>query len=286
MRLARAHRPDGPAEELRHRARGQVWRVAWSAFPRAVDDPPWTIFALRDVTEEMTLRDDLRRQETLAAMGSLVAGVAHEVRTPLFSISATLDAFEGGTDEEVEEGTRLLRAQVKRLSALMSDLLDYGRPSALQLETGGAAEVAERAIRACADMAAAAAVAVRLERPTPEPPVPRDARRLEQAVQNLVANAVQHSPRGSTVRVVLGATAGGGLECRVEDEGPGISEEALPRVFEPFFTRRKGGTGLGLSIVQKTMEAHGGSVRAANRPEGGAVFTLTLPPAEGAPTGA
>jgi PAS domain S-box-containing protein len=275
-RLACGHDREGVSQEVRAASSGRTWRIAWSAFPTAPGEAPATILVVREVTEEIRLRDDLRRQETLAAMGSLVAGVAHEVRTPLFSISATLDAFEGGTPEEIEEGTRLLRAQVKRLSALMSDLLDYGRPPALQLEAGGVGEIAERACRACAELANAAGVAVQLTRPELEPRVRRDGRRLEQALQNLVANAIQHSPRGAAVRVVL-AESEGALECRVEDEGPGIAEDALPRVFEPFFTRRKGGTGLGLSIVQKTMEAHGGRVTAANRPGGGAVFTLTLP---------
>ena len=275
MRLAQAPGPVGLAEELAAGS-GQVWRVAWSSFPRGDGEPSWTILAVREVTEEKRLRDDLRRQETLAAMGSLVAGVAHEVRTPLFSISATIDAFEGGTPEELEDGTRLLRAQVKRLSALMSDLLDYGRPPDLQLERGGVFEIAERAVRGCDDLARQAGVAIRLERPAVEPPVARDARRLEQAIQNLLANALQHSPAGATVRVIV-APAGGGVEIRIEDEGPGILEENLHRLFEPFFTRRKGGTGLGLSIVQRIVETHGGRVFAANRRPGGAVFTIALP---------
>jgi signal transduction histidine kinase len=276
-RLVEAHASGVAAEELRSTTTGKVWRVAWSPFPRTPREVPWLIFAMRDVTEEMRLRDDLRRQETLAAMGSLVAGVAHEVRTPLFSISATLDAVEGGTPEEIEEGTDRLRAQVRRLSNLMSDLLDYGRPPALQMEDGHLGDVLERAVRACGELANAAGVAVRME-PAPGgmPPLPRDPRRLEQVFQNLVANAIQHSPRGGTVRLVTSQGAGI-VECRVEDEGPGIPADQLPRVFEPFFTKRKGGTGLGLPIVQRLVEAHGGRVAAANRLHGGAVFTVTLP---------
>jgi signal transduction histidine kinase len=110
--------------------------------------------------------------------------------------------------------------------------------------------------------------------------VDRDARRLEQAVQNLVANAVQHSPRGAEVRVVVEAARRQGRDyvlCRVEDEGPGIPVYSQPRVFEPFFTRRKSGTGLGLPIVERFVEAHGGLVVAENRPLRGAAFTIWLP---------
>jgi signal transduction histidine kinase len=107
-----------------------------------------------------------------------------------------------------------------------------------------------------------------------------DGARLEQALQNLVANAVQHTPRGAGV-VVRGGVVDWGPEpracCLVEDEGPGIPEADLPQLFEPFFSRRKGGTGLGLSIVQRVAEAHGGDVVAENRPGAGARFTLRLP---------
>jgi PAS domain S-box-containing protein len=276
MRLAQAGGRGAVAAEASNTRTRTAWRVAWSEFPRPAGEVPSTILVIRDVTEETLLRDELRRQETLAAMGSLVAGVAHEVRTPLFSISATLDAFSEGTPEELEEGSRLLRAQVKRLGNLMSDLLDYGKPPALQLEEGGIVDIVDRAVRACEGLAADAEVGVRVDRNGSMPVVRRDARRLEQAFQNLVANAIQHSPRGGTVHVVTEAGAGR-VECRVEDEGVGIPEENLSRLFEPFFTRRKGGTGLGLPIVQRIVEAHGGRVAAANRLHRGAVFTVTLP---------
>jgi PAS domain S-box-containing protein len=239
-----------------------------------------------DMSERKQLEETLRRQETLASIGSLVAGVAHEVRTPLFSISATLDAFEGGTPAEMEEGAQLLRAQVRRLSNLMSDLLEFGRPPVLQMEPGGIEEILRRAVVLCGPLAAEAGVTVRPVLAFDPLVVSRDARRLEQAFQNLVANAIQHAPRGSEVQVVaqpFQRRAGDYVECRVEDGGPGIPEDSLYRVFEPFFSRRKGGTGLGLPIVQRIVEAHGGTVTAANRPAGGAVFTVTLPasPAEG-----
>jgi signal transduction histidine kinase len=109
-----------------------------------------------------------------------------------------------------------------------------------------------------------------------------DRQRLSQVVENLISNAIYFSAERGTVSVELqGSTPRDGepgvTSCRVRDRGPGISEADLPRLFEPFFTRRSGGTGLGLSIVRRIVQEHGGEVTAENHPEGGAILTLRLP---------
>jgi signal transduction histidine kinase len=235
------------------------------------------------VSERLRLEAELRRRETLSAMGSLVAGVAHEVRTPLFSLSATLDALEAGagTPAQRQELEALLRSQLRRLSNLMQDLLDYGRPHALSLAPARLADAVAGAARSCASLAENAGVAVQVDASRDLPPVEADAVRMEQVFQNLLANALQHSRRGSTVRVAV-REAPGGQVCTVTDEGPGLRPGDVEKVFEPFFSRRKGGTGLGLAIAQRFVEAHRGSLTAANPPAGGAQFTVFLP---GGPAG-
>ena len=113
-------------------------------------------------------------------------------------------------------------------------------------------------------------------------PIRMDRPRLHQVFQNLVQNAVEHTPRGGRVLVALQReTRDGqlGVSCSVRDCGPGFDSADLPHVFEPFFTRRRGGTGLGLSIVQRIVEQHCGRAWAANHPEGGGVVTVWLPQA-------
>jgi len=241
------------------------------------------VTAVRDVSERARLETELRRRETLAAMGSLVAGVAHEVRTPLFSLSATLDALEAGAGsaDQQRELKDLLRSQVRRLSNLMQDLLDYGRPPKLKRTRTAIREAVQRAARSCGALTAQSGVGLDLDLPDGLPEVDADVGRLEQVFENLLANAVQHAPRRSTVRLTARPATGlrSGVTCAIEDEGPGLAPSDFERVFEPFFSRRKGGTGMGLAIAHRLVEAHGGSLTAGNRTVAGAVFTVFLPAA-------
>jgi signal transduction histidine kinase len=173
----------------------------------------------------------------------------------------------------------------------MGDLLEYGKPTTLEFSEGALSDVVAEAVSSARPLAEKAQVAVRNGVDGALPPVRMDRRRLVQVFQNLLDNAVRHSPAKSAVTVEAERARVDGeawIDCRVRDEGPGFKPEDLPRVFEPFFTRRRGGTGLGLSIVQRIVEDHGGRVFAANRPEGGAVMTVRLPAApaaEAAPRG-
>jgi PAS domain S-box-containing protein len=265
---------------------GAATRFTATVSPLLEDSVVWVA---RDVTVQTRLQAELRRGERLAAMGSLVAAVAHEVRTPLFSLSATLDTLEArlGTPDQQQELRELLRSQVQRLASLMQDLLEYGRPPALKLSADGLPGVVDRAVESCRQQALEAGVSVSVDVPDRLPAVLADASRLQQVFENLVANALQHSPRGTTVTVSAAAVPGppGSVACRVQDQGAGVAGEDLERVFEPFFSRRKGGTGMGLAIAQRLVEAHGGSLTAENHPQGGAVFTVVLPAAPTAGAG-
>lgn len=237
---------------------------------------------LRAQEEQARLQASLRRSETMAAMGSLVAGVAHEVRNPLFGISSSLDAFEArfGGREEYQRYIHILRGELNRLTELTRELLEYGRPPSLELSPGRVDEVIEAAVQACAPLAQRLNVRVVDHVLGGFPPVLMDQRRLLQVFQNLLENAIHHSPMGGLVSVEVVEVHENGkawIDCVIKDAGPGFQAEDLPRIFEPFFTRRRGGTGLGLSIVQRIVEEHHGTIAAGNRPEGGAAVTVRLP---------
>jgi signal transduction histidine kinase len=138
------------------------------------------------------------------------------------------------------------------------------------------APVVALASRSCLPAAELASVRIENQLGADAGSLPMDPGRLAQVFQNLIENAVQHSRAGGVVRIV-GSRAGNEARIAVLDDGPGFAAKDLPRIFEPFFSRRRGGTGLGLPIVQRIVEQHGGRVEAANRDEGGASVAVLLP---------
>jgi len=288
----------GWSGELYNRRKdGTDFLLALTAAP--VRDSEGRVIALMGLSSDITerkrteeqarqLQESLRRAETMSALGAVVAGVAHEVRNPLFAISATVDALEArfGPQPAYARYTETLRQEVNRLSRLMSDLLDYGRPARLDLTDSPVGPVVTRAITACTPLAEQTGVRLVADVADDLPLLPLDPARMLQVLQNLIDNAIQHSPRGSQVVVRAAAVPApppnaSGIEISVADQGAGIRPEDMANIFEPFFTRRRGGTGLGLSIVQRIVEQHGGEVEAHNRETGGALMTVRLcPPAE------
>lgn len=238
---------------------------------------------LRERSDELAGKDtELRRRETMASMGSLVSGVAHEVRNPLFGITSTLDALQARLHGQPEQSRHIavLRGETSRLQKLMQDLLDYGKPASNERSATNLFSLIESALAECMPLAHDRGVRLDSDLHGAAPVLELDTHRMDQVFVNLIENALQHSEPGSTILVSArrdDALDPAAVVCSVADQGSGFRPEDLHRVFEPFFTRRRGGTGLGLSIVQRIVEEHGGSIAAANRLEGGAVMTLRLP---------
>nr|BDT35390.1 PAS domain-containing protein [Myxococcus sp. MH1] len=260
----------------------RTWELSAAWVDEAGGDDSRIILVATEVTRLLELQASLRRSETMAVMGAIVAGVAHEVRNPLFSISAVVDAVEAtvGQRADLAPYMDVLRGEVRRLNHLTQELFEYGRPTRGEWVEGPVHPVVEEALAACALTGEQARVAVTPLLTESLPPVRMDSRRLFHVFRNVLENAVQHSPAGATVRVstaVLEEEGRAWVRCTVRDGGPGFREEDLPHVFEPFFSKRRGGTGLGLSIVQRILEEHQGAIRLGNHPEGGAEVTLLLP---------
>jgi two-component system sensor histidine kinase HydH len=242
-----------------------------------------SLLVLRDLSERRRLEEELRRREKLAAVGHLAAGVAHEIRNPLSSIQGYATYFAGRFSEGSEErkAARVMVGEVERLNRVITDLLELARPSGLVRRPTHIAALIEDVLRLIRRDAAGQGVRTRLEiaRPNPDLPLPvldADPDRLRQAMLNLCLNALEAMPHGGLLEIRL-TPVEKGVEIAVGDTGSGIAAEALPMVFDPYFTTKGQGTGLGLAIVHKVVEAHGGGVRVESRPGRGTTFTLLLP---------
>lgn len=202
-------------------------------------------------------------QARLAELGALAATVAHDIRNPLNIIAMAVATAPGDTRREVAE-------QVDRIAHLTRDLLDYAKPWKLNAAPVDVAALAQSVVRRQPDVA----LGPGLQQPlTAE----LDARRVEQALTNLVENA--RTASGSAVLVDADADASG-LRLHVCDNGPGVPESLRERLFEPFASRSPGGTGLGLAIVARVMTAHGGTAALTERPGWRTCFTLSFPHAQ------
>ena len=242
--------------------------------------PPRRLVLVRDVSALVRQETELLEQRQLADLGRLVAGVAHEVRNPLFAITATLANLGRELPKDAAAARHLpaLQKQADRLSHLMEDLLQFSKPLALPAQPGEVRALLEELAGQVRRMARESGVDVTLRITGRLPPVLFDGKRLSEALMNLCANALSFLPAGGRLWIEARAVEGG-VRMTVRDNGPGIPPELRERIFEPFFTTRQGGTGLGLAIVRRVLTAMGGRVE--HRPDfvGGACFDLWLPEA-------
>jgi PAS domain S-box-containing protein len=273
--------------EVKDTVGGKTWAVTIYLINEFGSVGERAILIAQDITKRAELEASLRQSEMMSLLGSLVAGVAHEVRNPLFGISSILDAFETRFSDRTEylRYTNVLRDEIGRLTVLMEELLEYGKPFRGELYMVSLEEMIARSIRACLPAAEVAKVSLTSEVPEPLPKIRIDRRRLSKVFVNLIENAIQHSPAGATVTVAGTRVVEGNqewIQCSIRDFGSGIADEDLSKIFEPFFSKRRGGTGLGLAIAQRIMQEHGGKLIASNNPDCGACMIASFPlPSEG-----
>ena len=227
---------------------------------------------------------EARRSERLAALGQLSAGLAHEIRNPLGVIKGSAEMLTQklqASDELSRELAGYISTEVNRLSALVTEFLDFARPLHAQLQPGNVTAVLDRALEIVAFRWKGKPVRVERHYEDGLPQVPLDESLCEQAFLNLVQNAYEAmEEHGGTLRVEARmATVNGreGEQLVLADTGTGIPDALREEIFNPFVTTKKTGVGLGLSIVSKIVDGHGGSIRVENSAQGGAVFTLFFP---------
>lgn len=280
--LRRQELAGGPAAE------GRVWGARTTILER--DGRPWVTLVFQDITDGKRLEELDRQTARLQAVAALAASLAHEIKNPLASIRSAVEQLtaDGLAAEDREVLQRLVLSESDRLSRLLSEFIEFSRVELRRREPVDLVAITQDAIRLVVQHPDGANGA-RVEFQAPDQPllVDGDEDLLHRAVFNLVLNAVQHAGPEGAVRVELGSAAprtlppgvnlAAPVRLAVSDTGPGIKAEDRSRIFDPFFTRRKGGTGLGLALVHRAVEAHHGAIFVDNGPRGGAQFTMYLP---------
>jgi len=267
------------------RHRDGDWRTMRAAGSRLVDAEGKTsgvIISVRDITVERKLEQQVVQSERLAAMGAMIGGVAHELNNPLTSIMGVSELLQ---DTETNEVSRkqlaMLQQQARRAAEIVQNLTYFSRPPAPGKSRINLVEVVERTLNLHAYSLRKNNITVDFLKEAGVPYALGDPHQLMQVFLNLIVNAeqaIREARDKGTLRIRLGK-GDNSVWVSFHDDGPGIPKESLSSIFDPFYTTKRPGrgTGLGLSICKSVMKEHNGSVEAANSPDGGSVFTVTLP---------
>jgi signal transduction histidine kinase len=232
---------------------------------------------IRDETEKERMRQEMLRMDRLVSLGRLSAGIAHEVRNPLTGISLLLDDLHDRLATDPEKQLLMAKAlnEIERVERLVSSLLSYAAPPLTEFRPTDLNLIIEDTLlffrKSCEHQGI-----VLTSNLAPVPPFPMDGDKIRQALFNLLKNALEALPEGGEISIVTSVDRHSAC-ITITDSGPGIAEEDLPLLFEPFFTRKGAGTGLGLSITQRVVAEHHGTIAVSTSSGRGTAFTLRLP---------
>ena len=272
--------------EVRVRHKKGDWRRILCHFSPLFDEAgkiEGVVISWRDVTQLKRLEEKLIQSEKLAAMGQMLAGVAHELNNPLTAVLGVTELLRerGSSDEATKRQLELMHRQARRAARIVQNLLEFSRPAATQKRLLDVNHLVERTLQLHDHSLRRNSIAVDFRADAALPQVMGDANQLIQVILNLITNA-EHAIRevreSGRIEVRL-ARIGEKIAVAVRDDGVGISPEALPKLFDPFYTTKRpgGGTGLGLSICMAIVREHGGTIEAEPLTGGGGVFTVCLP---------
>src|SRR5436190_2360330 len=278
--------------EIRLRHKTGDWRRIRFNFSPLADEKgniEGVVLSGRDVTDLKRLEEQLIQAEKLAAMGQMLAGVAHELNNPLTAILGVTELVREreGLDDSMKRQLDLTHRQARRAARIVQNLLEFSRPASPQKKPIDLSTIIERTLQLHEHSLRRNQVEVDFTPRTDLPQVIGDANQLIQVFLNLISNgeqAIREVRESGRLQIRLSAVAGNVI-VTVQDDGVGISPEALPKLFDPFYTTKRpgGGTGLGLSICLSIAREHGGTIQAESLPGGGSAFRVYLPAAVDGP---
>jgi len=229
-----------------------------------------SILLLRDIKHRKELEEDLKRADRLALMGTLAAGLAHEIRNPLGGIKGAAQLLRRSADgnPSVHQFTDIMIREVDRVNQLIEQLLDLSRPAQLTLEPVNIHEILDDVLLLESQTVSEKEIQVRKRFDPSLPPIKGDRAQLIQVFLNLVKNAFQAMGQNGVLNRIIWVD--------LADEGTGIADEDLPHIFSPFFTTKTNGTGLGLATCYRIIKEHGGLIRVESTEGKGSTFKVSL----------
>ena len=241
--------------------------------------PQGSVVLFRDLTEVRQLKAEIARSQRLASIGSLAAGVAHEIRNPLSSIKGFATYFKGKLrgDPEDSKTADIMIQEVERLNRVIRQLLDLSRPMEIEKKLTRLGPLIDHTVRLIEVHARKKKITVKTDVSPEAPAVSADPDRIKQVLLNLCLNAIEAMQAGGTLTLSLSRHNEKMVRMDVSDTGAGISGDDLENVFDPYYTTKSSGTGLGLAIVHRIIEAHGGEIRVRSEAGQGTTFTILLP---------
>ena len=241
------------------------------------------VFIFRDLVEVRRLQQEVERTKRLASLGSLAAGVAHEIRNPLSSVKGFATYFREklkDSPQDRDTATTMIQ-EVERLDRVIGQLLEFARPSTLKIKPVRVTDLIRHSLKLIEGDARTKGVEVKTDLPANLPQAFVDADRMNQVLLNLYLNAIQAMDGGGVLQVTVSRDDSRKLTTiTVSDNGRGIEAADQERIFDPYFTTKSDGTGLGLAIVHKILDAHGGSIKVRSQKGAGTTVTMTLPDGE------
>ncbi|MFQ5585533.1 MAG: nitrogen regulation protein NR(II) [Thermodesulfobacteriota bacterium] len=237
------------------------------------------IIIFQDLTRMKEMEEQLKRDEKLKALGELAAGMAHEIRNPLASMSGSIQVLEEGLTSDDSDNRRLMNIVLRetaRLNDLITDFLVFARPAPSNREAIDLKSVLTDILDVFKHSPGARGIEI-LSEMSDGLFVEADRRQLQQVFWNLFLNGAQSMPEGGRLEIVCRAGTGSTAEISVSDNGEGVVPDDLERIFDPFFSTKESGTGLGLALVHRVVESHGGRVTVQSGRGSGSTFTIHFP---------
>ncbi len=266
---------------------GTILTLGFSVSPLkdSQDNEIGTIFIFQDLTKIREMEEDLKRADRLAAIGTMAAGLAHEIRNPLASISGSIEILKEEMDGSGQSHKLMdiVLREIGRLDSLIADFLLFARPSSPQKSLVHLNKIINELIQVISNSPECRPGVNFFTKLEEEIYLLGDEQQLKQAFWNLLINATQAMPKGGEINITLRRLfpseekEPAQVEIIISDTGIGIAESDLDKIFNPFFTTKEQGTGLGLSIVHRIIEAHGGKITVQSQLNKGTIFRLTLP---------